>query len=978
MRSKTLPTAGFAFALLLVSAPLFAQQAAVTGVVTDETKAILPGATITATNLATGGSQIVVTDERGEYRLLNLPPGHYKLQAELSGFSTVQVSDVELLVGQNATMPFALKVANLSETVTVSSESPLVDVTSSQVAGNVNPRQMEELPLQGRNWLELSKLVKGMTANEVTNGPGVADDMFQLNLDGQQVTQKISGGFGQPKFSRESIGEFQIVTNMFDITQGRSAGVQVQAVSRAGTNRTQGSFYSYFRDSNLNAPDFLTGTVLPYENQQIGGALGGPILKDKLHYFGSYEYEREPGTTFSAPAALPGQTFTVPYKNSQQSLLLRLDDQLSSSDRLTVRGSRWNWSNPFVLASGGHPSNASVQTKQATNILGTWSNVLSNTKVQELRIGYNNFQWANQGLPEVGATFQYSFPGLTLGKPYNYPQWLYQNNFESRYDLSWHKDTHDFKIGGEFIYAHITALWYLQEQGILTFTSVPADITSRIPVSSPYDVSTWNLNGLDPIAQKFEKNYNAGDWTLDVPGPTWGVWMGDTWRLSSTWTINYGVRWDDNWNVASTPGVITNSIPIDNGSAAATTRIPEMAAGDFGYKKGMRDNLDIAPRAGFTWNVGGGNDLVIRGGSGLYFTYLQTQYTYSPQLYSRMITASFNNDGKPGFVDDPARGVTTYDQAAAAAPPQAARIITPNFRNPYTWQSSIGFQKQINADTAVEADLVHYNEYRDTRSIDPNLFYDPSTGYNKNPAAGRPNPQWGQILYLVSTGRQDYTAIASGLTRRMKHHLQGGVTYTLMLAQHDDGTPGLVSPSANNQFNYLDGEYATSTTFQRSTLRAWSVYQMPWGLSAALSYAYGSGNLYNATIATTPYGKTGSNRLNLTATGAPTAAITIPAGVLDRWDGPAVIASGAVIPRNALHGLPYSKFDLRLTKDIRIGSSWKASLIGEVYNLFNHANYIGYVTQLSATSAATTARFGLPSAASISRQGQLAFRIQWQ
>ena len=114
------------------------------------------------------------------------------------------------------------------------------------------------------------------------------------------------------------------------------------------------------------------------------------------------------------------------------------------------------------------------------------------------------------------------------------------------------------------------------------------------------------------------------------------------------------------------------------------------------------------------WNVHGSNDFVIRGGTGLYFAYLQTQYTYSPQLYSRMITASFINDGKPGFITDPTRGISTYDQALAAAPPQAARIITPNFKNPYTWQSSIGFQKQLNAVTGIEADLVHYNLYRDT------------------------------------------------------------------------------------------------------------------------------------------------------------------------------------------------------------------------------------------------------------------------
>ena len=137
--------------------------------------------------------------------------------------------DVELLVGQNATIPFTLKLASVTETLTVIGETPLVDTTSSQVAGNVDRRQMEQLPLQGRNWMELSKLVKGVTANDVGNsiGTGAMDDLWQLNLDGQQITQKVAGsGFGQPKFSREAIAEFQIVTNMFDITQGRSAGMR--------------------------------------------------------------------------------------------------------------------------------------------------------------------------------------------------------------------------------------------------------------------------------------------------------------------------------------------------------------------------------------------------------------------------------------------------------------------------------------------------------------------------------------------------------------------------------------------------------------------------------------------------------------------------------------------------------------------------------------------------------------------------------
>jgi hypothetical protein len=961
---------------LAAAMPAFAQEASVSGTVVDGSKAVVPGVTITATNIDTGVPTVAVSDEAGRYRLQNLGPGTYKVQAELTGFSTVVIPTIELRVGQNATLPFELKLADLNETITVTGEAPFVDVSSSQVSGNVNPRQMEALPLQGRNWMELSKMVKGMTANEVSINPGVSDDMFQLNLDGQQVTQKISGGFGQPRFSREAIAEFQIITNMFDITQGRSAGLQVQAVSRSGTNNLSGSLYGFFRDDRINAKDPITNTVLPYESQQVGGSLGGPIIQNRLHYFASYEYEREPGTRFAAPTALPGQTFTIPFKNSQWSFLGRADYQLTNNDRLSVRGSYWDWSNPFVLATTGHPSNASVQTKQATNVLGTWSRVLRSNLIQEVKVGYNNFQWANEGLPQVGNTYEYRFPGLTVGKPYNYPQWLYQHYTDGRYDLTWNKGTHDVKFGAEFIYARVNALWYLQREGIMTFTSVPADINSRIPFDAPFDVSRWNLTGLEGIAQRFERNYNRGDWTLEVPGPTWAIWLGDTWRVGSRLTVNFGVRWDVAWNAAATPDTVENTIPIDNGSAAAGTDLPGIGAGDFGYRNDIRDLGNIAPRAGFTWNVGGTNDFVVRGGTGLYWALPQTQYTYSPQLFSRMVTASFNNDGLPGFLTDPTRGIETFEQATAKAPPQAARIFSPDFTNAYTWQSSLGFQKQLGALTGFELDLVHYQMYNDLRTVDPNLVYDAATGYNR-PAAVRPNPQWGQIVYFLSTGRQNYTAVAAGLNRRLQKGMQGGLTYTWMAQMHDDGTASLTNPAANNQFDYLDGEYATSTMFQRHTLRFWGLFELPWGFSTSATYAYGSGNRFNATIPTAPYGKPGQNRLNLTAAGGPAGAITVPAEMEDRWDGPMTVASGAVIPRNALSGTAYHRLDLRLSKDIPLPGRAKIQLIGEVFNVFNHGNYTAFFTQLSATAPATTARFGQPSAASIPRQGQVGFRASW-
>jgi hypothetical protein len=288
---------------------------------------------------------------------------------------------------------------------------------------------------------------------------------------------------------------------------------------------------------------------------------------------------------------------------------------------------------------------------------------------------------------------------------------------------------------------------------------------------------------------------------------------------------------------------------------------------------------------------------------------------------------------------------------------------------PQTWQSGLGFSKQFGARTGVTADLVYRKTLRELETIFPNLLYDPTTGYNLNPSKGVPNPAWGQISNRVSSGYGNYSALQTSFDRRVSNRIQGGASYTLMFAYKD------TLSTANNPFDYLDAEYATTTSFQRSTLRGWASYELPWDSAVAVSYSYGSGNPSAATISANPYGGTVSNRLNLLSGGGAAPAIVIPAAMLDRWEGPAVIGSGVVIPRDALDGTSYNRTDLRFTKTFKFGPSIRASFIAEVFNLFNVANYTGFNTSLSATSAATTARFGLPTAADVPREGQFAFRL---
>ena len=189
-----------------------------------------------------------------EARLRGVPPGKYRVQADLAGFASVIVQEVELLVGQHRTVPFSMKVAALQETVTVTGESPLVDISSTQVAATSIGARWKSCRCRGATGSNWRCRCAGVTANAVDEHARRPASPVSVEPRRQEIAQQVAGsGFGQPRFSREAIAEFQVVTNLFDITQGRSLGMQVQAISRSGTNNLNGSVYGFFRDDGMNA-----------------------------------------------------------------------------------------------------------------------------------------------------------------------------------------------------------------------------------------------------------------------------------------------------------------------------------------------------------------------------------------------------------------------------------------------------------------------------------------------------------------------------------------------------------------------------------------------------------------------------------------------------------------------------------------------------------------------------------------------------
>ena len=579
----------------------YGQEAAIVGTVTDSTGGVLPGVTITAVREATGNTFTTVTDERGAYRL-PLRIGAFRITAELPGFATVTQTGVELLVGQQAALNLQMAPSTVQETVTVTAEAPLIDVTASSVAANIDPKQMEELPLNGRNWQDLAMLAPGSRANAGGEAPLPREQgLYQLNVDGQQVTQLLGGsGFGNPRFSRDAIAEFQFITNRFDATQGRSAGVQVNAVTKSGTNTFAGTVSGFFRDDKLNAADFIQGRVLPYSDQQLSGTFGGPIRRDRIHFFGNYEYEREPQTyTYTSP----WPSFNIPFSGARQQRMGggRLDVELSRNTRMSVRASTYHQLIPYLNAGGAvlHPSASTRNTRDGHQVTGTLTRVINNSTVNEIKAGYAYYNYVTSSniVASGGKAWQGTagaqrilLRGYTIGTP-NLFQPLRQDTTFLRDDFttSYTKGgRHDLKLGGEYLYNWSFLNWHQLKIGEITANlgPVPANIEQLFPVWN--DPNTWNLDPLAPITRRYRRA--VGDFDFDVPRHLWSAWIQDDWRISQRLTLNLGFRYD-----------------LDIGVLGEKIRLMPFLDGNR-----PSDTDNFGPRVGFAYSL---NDrTVIRGG----------------------------------------------------------------------------------------------------------------------------------------------------------------------------------------------------------------------------------------------------------------------------------------------------------------------------------------------------------------------------
>ena len=945
-----------------------AQEATVTGTITDSTGGVLPGVTVTALNDESGNTFVAVTDGAGTFRL-PLRIGSYQISAELAGFGTATRAGIQMQVNQRAVLNLQLAPSTLQETVKVTGEAPLVDMTSSTVSGNIDQRQVQDLPVNGRNWLDLTLLAPGNRSNAGGESPiPRAMVAFQINMDGQQVTNSVTSTT-QPRYSRDSIAEFEFISNRFDATQGRSMGVVVNAVSKSGTNRPSGTLSGYFRDDRLNTKDYVLNRAPTYSNQQISGTYGGPIKRDRIHIFANWEGEREPQAFVYANPRYPRFDMDLEGIRKQRTGGVKLDFQLSPQKRLSVRDTTYH---QYLPGSGGgattHVSGATQTDRQSNQSWAQFTQVFGNNRVNEVKGGYLGYSWgidplvnykggAFPGCPltspagvQCGST-RYQVKGYTVGAATNQPQYIGQKSVQVRDDFTFSYTAlgrHDVRMGGEFMNHVFDFQWCSFCNGNLDATLLAAPSADVMYAMFPVwnDASTWNALPLSSSSIRYRQS--VGNFHLQNDRQGYAAWWQDDWAATSRLTLNLGVRYD-----------------ADIGVMGEKIAIAPWRSGDVPYEL-----THFAPRLGLAYRID--DRTVLHGGYGKYFTQLENDAQHQSNLASQTVIPEALYDGRVDFAVNPFNGpLPTVVQARSRLCSSAltatcirreisSEIPSPNHKLTFSHQASAGIQRQIGTEIAVEANYVFTGQRREEVAYNMNLTYDPATGDNVpfSIIASRPYPDWGFVNGEFMQGWSNYHGLETSLTKRFSHRYQLAATYTFaglhdsigdpcQIVKSADGTPACTTIAFKLKQD-VGSEYTLAATDQRHRAVLNGIWDVGAGIQLSGVYFYGSGMRTTVTCSC-PARDTGSG------------------------GGTRRLNDGTFLPRNSFVGSPLHRVDTRLQKRFPLGGRRTIDGMLEMFNVFNHKNYGSY------TTAVDNPAYGNPvynnNVAYASRSAQLGFRF---
>ena len=893
-----------ALACLLAFAGLSnAQQtvdvASISGRVIDTTGGVIPGVTITATQLETNVVASTVTEQDGRFRFPYLRIGPYAIVATLDGFADA-TRRLTLGIGAAYEIPLTLSPAGLETTVTVSAETPVLESARSQIAATVPEAEVKALPMNGRNFLELALLVPGVSPTNIASTqlfpetsavPGITISVgSQRNLSNNFVVDGLSAnddaaGLSGITYGVDAIEQFQVITSGAQAELGRALGGYINVVTKSGTNRMRGTLYDYVRDDSFNGRNALSGTKLPMHQSQFGGSLGGPLKRDRTFYFGNVEQRLLDQTGLATisegnvavinarlnAVGYPGPRITTgiyPNPVDTNNVLLKMDHQVSPRDQFSVRHSRYGVTATNSRGAGGLSAPTASSNldnlDQAVAISNTL--ILTPRTVLETRAQYARGDLKAPPSDLIGPAV--NIAGVAqFGTSSSSPTGRLNRMYQIVNNLSHQRSAHALRAGIDFLYNDDLITFPRSVRGSYTFSSL-----------ANFLAGTYNNAG-------FGQTFGISE--LAQTNPNLGVYVQDEWKITPALTLNAGIRYDLQW---------LETIALDTNN--------------------------ISPRVGMAWSPFESRRMVVRASAGVFYDRVPLRAlanalmsagntTTATDLRQFAVALSPTQAGAPVFPN-------ILTEAVATTTLPNLTTMDGDLQNANSRQASVEIEQQVGEQTTIAVGYAYLRGANLLMSVNQNV---PSCVASGNNNGCRPNPSFANNSQYSSVGESEYDGVHVSLTQRTQGWGHYRVSYTLSKAMNNVGEFFFSSPidptdlskdwgrSDNDQRHRLviNGSLNTSTAPAEGV---WEHVTHGFQIGGMLQF-------YSAP----PF--------NITS------GVTTIQGTAGR-----PIVNGEFIPRNSGEGTAFFSLGARISRVFHITGRVQFEALVEGFNLTDRANVI--------------------------------------
>ena len=870
--------------------------ASIGGRVTDQSRAVVAGAKVAVRRLDTNFTVEATTDSDGRFRLAYLKVGPYEVTVGKDGFRSV-VRSVALTPGSAFELPVELVVGSVLENVTVTADATVLEAARSQIAGTVPQSEIRNLPMNGRNFVDLALLIPGVSPTNTAStqlfpetsavaGQGISV-ASQRNLSNSFVVDGLSAnddaaGLVGTSFGVDAIQDFQVVTSGGQAEFGRALGGYVNVVTKSGTNALHGDLYGYFRHHSMNARNALAAGKLPLTQAQYGASLGGPLVQDRTFYFANFEQRNlnQSGLvtiTSANVAAINARLAAVGYEGPlvttgqypnpvhASNLLIKIDHQVTKDDQFTLRYNLYDVGSRYSRGAGAlsAPSAAAGldnrdQTIAAGNI---W--MLSPRVINETRAQFTHSNLA--ALPEDPAGPSVSIAGVaSFGRLSGSPTGRLTKLYQITDNLSYQRGSHAIRVGVDFLYNDTTITFPRQVRGSYSFSSL-AHFLSGI----------YNNAG---FSQTF------GNTVVSQTNPNVGFYAQDEWKVTPEFTLNLGLRYD-----------------LQHLDTIAT------------------DTNNVSPRAGFAWAPFRSRRTVVRGGFGMFYDRVPLRALANALLSSNNTTAITPSSQLSVSLSPTQTGAPIFPGVINGLPANVLVNFTtmnPNMKNAYSTQGNVEVEQQLSTRSTLSVGYQHLRGIHLIAAINQNV---PTCVASGNNNGCRPNPNFANNSQYNPAADSVYDGLQVSFVQRPVRWGNYRVSYTFSKSLNNVGEFFFSSPidpgNIWRDWGRSDDDQRHRVVFNgtvhssmRPATTAWQKLSHRFQLSGMLQY-YSALPFNITTGATTIQGTTARPTVN-----------------------------GNFIERNAGRGFDFLNVNVRLSRTFTITERLRMEAIAEAFNALNHVN----------------------------------------